>query len=209
MNKSACIFCGSAIGNRPQYREKAIDLAIELVRNNYTLVYGGSDIGLMRVIADTVLSEGGYVKGVMPHLLANREIVHREISEMIFTDTMEERKRVMGELSDCFIVMPVGIGTLDELFEVMTWNQLEISVKPIAIYNVEGYWNDLIKQLDHASAEGFIRQEHRDAIIISEDPAELLSKIAGWHPASSPKEWVEKLKSDTAELHTNLQNQPK
>jgi uncharacterized protein (TIGR00730 family) len=209
MNKSACIFCGSAIGNRPQYRQKAIDLARELVKKGYSLVYGGSDIGLMRVIADTVLSEGGIVKGVMPHLLAGREIVHREVTEMIFTETMEERKRVMGELSDCFIVMPGGIGTLDELFEVMTWNQLEISVKPIALYNVEGYWNDQIRQLDHATSEGFIRQEHRDALIINDDPAILMNKIAEWKPASSPKEWVEKLKSDTKELHTNLQNQSK
>lgn len=179
----------------------AVDLGIALVEKGCELVYGGSDIGLMRVVADTVMEHGGRVTGVMPRLLAGREILHQGISEMVLVDSMEERKRVMGELSDGFIALPGGIGTLDELFEVLTWNQLGIVRKPMALLNIARFYDGLTSFLDHVTTEGFIRPEHRASLLVDTDPRTLLSRMEHFLPAETLPGWVEELKRDTRARH--------
>jgi len=178
-----------------------MDLGNALLDGGYELVYGGSNIGLMRVIADTVMNGGGRVTGVMPRVLSGREILHEAISEQILVDSMEERKQVMGQLADGFIALPGGIGTLDELFEVLTWNQLGIVRKPVALLSAGGYYDQLTAFLDHASSQGFIRPEHRASLLVDSDPDRLLSRMNDFLPAQTLPVWVEELKRDTLLRH--------
>lgn len=199
--KKICVFCGSALGSGDVYRLAAVDLGIALVEKGCELVYGGSDIGLMRVVADTVMEHGGRVTGVMPRLLAGREILHQGITEMVLVDSMEERKKVMGQLSDGFIALPGGIGTLDELFEVLTWNQLGIVRKPMALLNIDGFYNGLTSFLDHVTLQGFIRPEHRASLLVDNDPRSLLKSMEHFLPVETLPGWVEELKRDTQNRH--------
>jgi len=199
--KKVCVFCGSALGVGNGYRDEAVRLGKALLAGGYELVYGGSNIGLMRVVADTVMQGGGRVTGVMPQVLTGREILHEGLTELLVVESMEERKRVMGQLSDGFIAMPGGIGTLDELFEALTWNQLGIVRKPVALLNSAGFYDQLSSFLDHVTAQGFVRPEHRASLLIDHDPTELLRKMDGFIPAETLPGWVEELKRDTLTRH--------
>lgn len=188
------VFCGSSMGSDPVYAEQAAILGQQLVKNNIELVYGGANIGLMKVIAGTVLENGGKVSGVMPDFLIKKEIVHRQLTNLYTVYSMHERKALIAKLSDAFIAMPGGFGTLDELAEVLTWYQLEITNKPIAIYNINGYFDHLIHFLDHSVEKKFLRTEHRNNIIIERDPVILIKKITAFEPLEVDSKWVDELK---------------
>lgn len=196
--KSICIFCGSSSGSDVVYTKKARELALLLAQKQVVLVYGGSNVGLMRVIADTMMDAGGKVIGVMPHSLINREVAHTAISEFHEVNTMSERKALMDQLSDAFIAMPGGIGTMDELFEVMSWNQLEIIDKPVALFNVNGYYDHLIKFLDHSVNQRFIKPEHFRNLICESDENLLLERIENYEPVKvEGGKWIKELKENT------------
>jgi len=191
--KSICVFCGSSRGIRDIYAEKAVELADAILYENMELVYGGANIGLMKSIADRVVEGGGKVTGVMPGSLADREILHEQLSETILVKDLQERKKVMDDLSDGFIAMPGGFGTIDELFEVLSWNQLGIIHKPVGIYNVANYYDQLIGWLDHGTEMKFIRPEHRANILVDDDPVELLRKMHNYQGLVA-EQWVDRLK---------------
>jgi uncharacterized protein (TIGR00730 family) len=195
--KSVCVFCGSSAGSLEEYSVKAHDLGLLLVDKGITLVYGGSNVGLMRTIADTMMEAGGKVIGVMPHTLIEREVAHKGITEFHVVETMAERKAVMDKLSDAFIAMPGGIGTLDEIFEVMSWNQLELINKPMALYNVLGYWDQLLTFLDHSVDQRFVKSEHRINLIAESDENILLDKIMNYKAAKvDGGKWIKELREN-------------
>jgi hypothetical protein len=196
--KSICVFCGSSPGTLPEYTQAARNLGRLMGEMGITLVYGGSNIGLMRAIADACMESGGNVIGVMPHGLIEREVAYRELKNFFVVETMSERKEKMAELSDAFIAMPGGIGTLDEIFEAMSWNQLEIMDKPVALLNTEGFYNDLIRFLDHTTSQKFVRPEHRNNLLVHEDPAVLLQFILEHKNQKVDSKWIDDLKSETA-----------
>ena len=197
--KSICVFCGSSGGSNPVYAEKAIALGNLFLKNDITLVYGGSNVGLMHVIAETMLNAGGKVIGVMPHNLIQREVAHKDLTQFFEVDTMAERKAMMDELSDAFIAMPGGIGTLDEIFEVMSWNQLELISKPVALYNVLGYYDQLLSFLDHSVNQHFVKPEHRLNLIAESDETTLLRKILNYKPIKvDGGKWIKELKQGTS-----------
>ncbi len=194
--KSICVFCGSSAGSREEYSVKARALGLLFVEKGITLVYGGSNVGLMHVIADTMMQAGGKVIGVMPHTLIEREVAHKAITEFHVVETMAERKAVMDQLSDAFIAMPGGIGTLDELFEVMSWNQLDLITKPVALFNVLGYWDHLLSFLDHSVDQRFVKPEHRTNLIAESNEEMLLEKILNYKPVKvDGGKWIKELKN--------------
>jgi hypothetical protein len=195
--KSICVFCGSSAGSNEIYTLKARALGHLFVEKGITLVYGGSNVGLMREIADTMMAAGGKVIGVMPHNLIQREVAHKGITQFRVVETMAERKAVMDELSDAFISMPGGIGTLDELFEVMSWNQLELITKPVALFNVLGYWDQLLTFLDHSVDQRFVKAEHRINLISESDEKILLEKILNYKPVKvEGGKWIKELREN-------------
>ncbi len=161
MIKSLCVFCGSAIGNDPRFANAAIEIGTYLAKNNITFVYGGGRIGLMGIIADTVLNNGGKVTGIIPKFLSTKEIKHDGLTECYEVDDMHTRKQMMYQLSDAFVALPGGFGTLDELFEIITWHQLSLHSKPVIIYNVEGYYDHLLQMIDKMESEQFIQENYR------------------------------------------------
>ena len=192
--KSICVFCGSSSGSNPLYTQKAIALGKLFAQKNISLVYGGSNVGLMREIADTMLEAGGKVIGVMPHTLIDREVAHKGLTEFHVVSTMAERKALMEELSDAFVAMPGGVGTLDEIFEMMGWNQLEIINKPVALYNVLGYYDQLLAFLDHSVDQRFVKPEHRINLIAESDENVLLDKILNYKPVKvEGGKWIKEL----------------
>jgi len=194
--KSICVFCGSSAGSREEYSAKARDLGLIFVEKGITLVYGGSNVGLMHVIADTMMQAGGKVIGVMPHTLIEREVAHKAITEFHVVETMAERKAVMNKLSDAFIAMPGGIGTLDELFEAMSWNQLDLITKPVALFNVLGYYDQLLAFLDHSVDQRFVKPEHRVNLIAESDENILLDKIMNYKAVKvDGGKWIKELKN--------------
>jgi uncharacterized protein (TIGR00730 family) len=196
--QSVCVFCGSSAGSQELYSLKAHDLGLLLVQKGITLVYGGSNVGIMRVIADTMMQAGGRVVGVMPHTLIEREVAHKGISEFHVVTTMAERKTLMGELADAFIAMPGGIGTLDELFEVMSWNQLEIMVKPVALFNIDHYYDHLLAFLDHCVDQRFVKPEHRLNLLVESDENLLLERILTYSPVKvDGGKWIKELRDNT------------
>ncbi len=195
--KSICVFCGSSSGSNPEYTSKAKDLGILLVKKKITLIYGGSNVGLMREIADTMMEAGGKVVGIMPHTLIEREVAHKGISVFHVVNTMAERKAMMDQLSDAFIAMPGGIGTLDEMFEVMSWNQLELITKPLALYNINGYYDQLLSFLDHSVEQRFVKAEHRQNLIAESDENILLEKVLNYKPVKvEGGKWIKELKQN-------------
>jgi len=196
--KSICVFCGSSPGALTEYSSAARELGRLMGLQGLTLVYGGSNIGLMRVIADACMAKGGHVIGVMPHGLIDREVAYRDLKEFHVVASMSERKEKMAALSDAFIAMPGGIGTLDEIFEAMSWNQLEIMDKPIALLNTAGFYNDLVKFLDHVTHQKFVRPEHRNNLIVNDDPARLIAEIHNHVNLKVDSKWIDDLKSETA-----------
>ncbi len=172
--KRLAVFCASSEGNNPRIREAAVQLGRLLVSKEITLVYGGANRGIMKIIADEVLKNGGKVIGVIPRFLVDVEIAHRGLSELIVTGSMHERKLKMFELSDAFAALPGGIGTLEELFEIATWAQLNLHKKPIAVLNTDSYYDCLFRQLDHMVSQGLLKSFMRDEIKVAAEPEELL-----------------------------------
>jgi uncharacterized protein (TIGR00730 family) len=172
-----CVFTGSRQGSRPEYSEAARQLGRALVERDYGLVYGGGNVGLMSVIADTVLGLGGHVTGVIPDSLVSKEVAHRGLSDLRVVQSMHERKAMMAELSDGFIAMAGGIGTMEEFFEVLSWAQLGIHRKPCGLLNTGGYYDHLITFLDDAVDQGFLKPKHRSLLILANEPAEMLNRL--------------------------------
>jgi uncharacterized protein (TIGR00730 family) len=172
-----CVYCGSNRGARPEYADAAHDLADVLVRHELELVYGGASAGIMGVIADRVLAQGGKVHGVIPKLLEKKEIAHAGLTELHVVTTMHERKSMMAMLSDGFIAMPGGFGTLEELIEIVTWGQLQFHDKPVGVLNVRNYFDHLLRYLDHAVLEGFLKPENREMLLQDADPTGLVQQF--------------------------------
>jgi hypothetical protein len=187
MMKRICIFTGSRYGKLAEYAAVAVQLGRELVARGCGLVYGGGNVGLMNAIADTVLDSGGEVIGVIPNSLVSREVAHRGLTELRVVQSMHERKAVMAELSDGFIAMPGGIGTMEEIFEVLSWAQLGLHDKPCGLLNAAGYYDPLIQFLDHAVSADFIKPQHRALMIVEERPAALLDRFEQAWRARLPK----------------------
>jgi uncharacterized protein (TIGR00730 family) len=179
---SICIYCGSSPGRLEAYSSAACALAAALVRRDIRLVYGGASIGVMGMVANQVLKLGGEVIGVIPKALAHKEVAHHHLTELHVTESMHDRKMLMAELSDGFIALPGGIGTLEELFEIWTWAQLGFHQKPCGLLNVEGYYDSLIKFLDHVLAEQFVKPHHHGMLMVESDPDALLERYVHYQP---------------------------
>jgi uncharacterized protein (TIGR00730 family) len=186
-----CIFCGSAVGSRAAYTEAAQRLGKLLVERGIGLVYGGGNVGLMGVIADSVLSGGGSVIGVMPRNLIAREIGHAGITELRVVDTMHQRKALMADLSSGFIALPGGYGTFDEFFEVVTWTQLGLHRKGCGLLNVDGYYDPMVAMLDRAVADGFILPHNRALVLDDTSPEPLLDRVLSFQPPATEK-WLDR-----------------
>lgn len=180
--KSLCVYCGSSIGASPAYADAARQLAKSMVEEDIGLVYGGGNVGLMGVIADEVLRLGGKATGVIPQALMDKEVGHLELTRLHIVKDMHERKAMMAELSDGFVAMPGGIGTLEELFEVFTWSQLGFHEKPIGLLNVDRFYDGLITFLDHVVAERFLRTEQASLLIHEQEPKALLTRLRTFKP---------------------------
>lgn len=191
-----CVFCGSSMGNKSDYRIAAKKLGEYFVEKQIELVYGGANVGLMKIIADEVLIGGIKVTGVMPHLLIAKEVQHNAITKLISVETMAERKELMSELSDGFIALPGGFGTLDELSEILTYNQLRISDKPLGLLNVGGYFNNLLKFIDVGVESGFVREEHRNNLIVESDIEVLIDRMNSYNPIVTAK-WIKDIKIES------------
>jgi uncharacterized protein (TIGR00730 family) len=178
--QAVCVFAGSSHGRRGDYVDAARALARELGARGYTLIYGGGNVGLMGVLAETLMGAGGHVIGVIPEALEQRELAHYSISDLRIVASMHERKALMAELSDGVIALPGGLGTLEELFEMLTWSQLGIHGKPVALFNVAGYYDALLGFLDEAVREGFLREEHRSLLLTGSEPSALLDAMNDW-----------------------------
>ena len=185
--KSLCVYCGSSLGNRPEILESARVLGMELARRDITLIYGGGKVGIMGVIADAVLSSGGQVLGVITQFLDSKEVGHNDLTELHIVDSMHERKALMAELADGFIALPGGFGTLDELFEILTWRQLELHRKPCGLLNSEGYFDQLLAFLDRATSDKMLRPEHLSLLISDQDPDRLLDRMLTYLPSEFSK----------------------
>ncbi|MEQ5126870.1 TIGR00730 family Rossman fold protein [Providencia alcalifaciens] len=172
--KSVAVYCGSSLGVNEIYQKQAIEFAKELVKRDIALVYGGASVGLMGTVADTVLSLGGKAIGVIPSLLEEREISHKNLTELYKVDTMHQRKSKMIELADGFVAMPGGYGTLEEYSEVFTWSQIGLHTKPCALFNINNYWQPLIDMTNKMADEGFLHEKYRHMAIVESSPASLL-----------------------------------
>lgn len=194
---SICVFCGSSMGRDKKYARAALELAETFLEYNISLVYGGANVGLMKILADTMLVAGGKAIGVMPQSLVEKEVAHQNLSKLHIVESMQERKLLMASLSDAFITMPGGYGTLDELAEMMTFNQLRIHEKPLGILNTNGYFDKLLDFFDHGVTEMFVRAEHRDNLIIDRDPHKLLRKMQDYKPVGMEK-WIREIKKESS-----------
>jgi uncharacterized protein (TIGR00730 family) len=186
------------MGNDPGYQDAAAQLGEVLAQHDCTLYYGGANVGLMKIIADKMLEKGKRVVGIIPKLITDMEIAHEGVTEMIEVDSMSERKMMLINESDAFIAMPGGFGTLDEIFEVVVLNQLRITDKPIALYNTLNYYDSMIQFIDHAVSQGFIRKEHRDNIIVSDNPETLFKELSR-HKSIDIEQWIKDIKEESHE----------
>jgi uncharacterized protein (TIGR00730 family) len=177
MSKSICVFCGSADGTSPEYLAAAGELGSRIAQRAYGLVYGGATVGTMGAVAEAVLAGGGAVTGVIPDVLMDREIAARHVTELIVVRTMHERKALMAERASAFIALPGGYGTLDEFMEIVTWAQLHIHRKPCVLLNIRGYYDGLLKFLDTAVTEGFLKQKNRGLILVAATVEEALQRV--------------------------------
>ena len=190
--KSICVFLGANPGNDPKYAQAARNMGQELAQRGITTVYGGSRTGLMGTLAQSALDAGGKVIGVIPESLYKIEIAHTELTELHVADSMHERKALMAEISDGFVAMPGGVGTMDEIFEIFTWAQLGFHSKPCGLLNVDGYYNKLLTFLDNVVEEGFLKDMHREKLITAETPDTLIEAFSNYEPPTGSK-WVEKI----------------
>lgn len=183
------VFCGSNAGARPQYVEATRSLGKLLAERGIGVVYGGSSVGLMAVLADTMLDELGDIIGVIPRMLVEREVANKALTDLRVVESMHERKAMMAELADGFIALPGGIGTLEEFFEIWTWAQLGMHDKPCGLLNIAGYFDPLLEFLDRAVAEKFVREVHRNMVVVESDPAALLVRFEAYEPPRVVK-WI-------------------
>lgn len=188
--RAVAVFCGSRLGARRAYREAAAGFGRVLARRGLTLVYGGGNVGLMGVVADAALAEGGEVVGVIPAFLMDREVGHVGLSRLVRVESMHERKATMAGLSDAFVALPGGLGTLEEIFEVWTWNLLGLHAKPCGLLDVDGYFSPLVDFLDRTVEAEFVSREHRELLAVESDPGVLLDRLAA-APPPPPAKWVE------------------
>ena len=189
--KRICVFCGSSAGSQAEYRACAQQLGNELARRKIGLVYGGGNVGLMGAIADSVLQAGGDAIGVIPEHLMTREVGHKRLTKLHIVHSMHERKALMADLSDAFIALPGGFGTLEEFCEVLTWSQLGLHAKPCGIVNVLGYYTPLLAMLDHAVQERFLKPQNRALVLAGDTPSELLQAFDDWRPVQVEK-WLDR-----------------
>lgn len=180
--KSVCVFCGGNPGKNPAYVAAARDLGEQLARGGLALVYGGSHVGLMGAVADAALAHGGEVFGVIPDFIAGREIAHLGVTKLEVVSSMHERKARMAARADAFVALPGGFGTLDELFEILTWAQLGLHRKPCAVLNIAGYFDGLLTFLDHAADEQLLRPEYRAMLLVESDPGRLVERLRAHEP---------------------------
>lgn len=188
--KRICVFCGSSPGQSPVYLEAARAVGRALAGRGLGLVYGGGSVGLMGAVADATLAAGGEVVGVIPRALELRELAHRRLTTLHVVGSMHERKAKMAELSDGFLALPGGMGTLEELAEILTWAQLGLHARPVGLLDVAGYYGPLIQFFDRAAAEGFIRPEHRRLLLVGPEPGVLLDRFAAWQPPPVER-WID------------------
>lgn len=186
--KRVCVFCGSSPGVRPEYLEMARTLGKTLAKRRLGLVYGGASVGLMGAVADAALAENGEVVGIIPRALDKREIAHRRLTELHIVDSMHTRKAMMAQRSDAFIALPGGLGTMEELFEVMTWRLLGLHQKPVGLLDVGGYYAPLMEFLEKTIDQGFLRRDHL-ALEVASDPVELIDRLAASPPIEVEK-WI-------------------
>ncbi len=184
------VFCGSSTGTRPTYAVATRAFAAELFRRRIGLVYGGGAIGLMGILADAVLTAGGEVVGVIPRPLATKEIAHAGCTELRIVDSMHERKAVMASLADGFVALPGGLGTFEELLEMLTWTQLGVHVKPVGALDVGGYWTGLRRLLTDGVDAGFVQPDNADTLLFDDDPARLLDRLVAWRAPKHPRLWL-------------------
>src|SRR4051812_16279658 len=189
--KRVCVYLGSSPGGDPAYTDAVAGLARALAARGLGVVYGGGDVGLMGVLADTALAEGAEVIGVIPEGLLAREVGHRGLADLRIVADMHERKALMADLADAFVAAPGGVGTLEELVEVYTWSQLGIHAKPVGLLDTNGYWAPLAAWLDHAVEQRFLKPEHRAMLLSAPEPAELLDLLAAWSPPTVTK-WLDR-----------------
>jgi len=186
-----CVFCGSSRGSRPAYSEAASQTGSALARHGLGLVYGGGRVGLMGIIADATLANGGQVVGIIPDPLATKEIAHSGLTELVVVAGMHERKALMASRSEGFLVLPGGMGTYEEFFEILTWASLGLHRKPIGVLNIEGYFDPLLALLHHAVAERFVRANHLELIVVSDQPDALVADLLGRTPPSPGPKWID------------------
>ena len=189
--KRVCVFCGSSPGSRPEYTAAARSCGALLAERGVGLVYGGGNVGLMGSLADAALAGGGEVIGVIPRFFIARDLGHQRVTSLIAVDTMHERKRQMADLADAFIALPGGIGTLEEFFEVFTWLQIGFHHKPVGLLNISGFYDPLLRFLDHTCSERFLKPEHLQSLMVEENPGPLLDRLAGFVPVSVEK-WIDR-----------------
>ena len=182
-----CVFCGTNAGERPEYVAVARQLGKLLAEQGIELVYGGASVGIMGEVADAVHEHGGHVTGIIPQQLMKKEAAHTGIPDLIVVASMHQRKSQMADLSDAFIALPGGIGTLEGYLEILTWGQLGIHAKPSGILNVAGYFDRLIEFLDHSVREGFLTRQHREMILVESDPKRLLGRLEEFAPRQEEK----------------------
>jgi uncharacterized protein (TIGR00730 family) len=187
--RSVCVYCGSSAGDRPEYVDAARALGHTLAQRGIELIYGGAQVGLMGHVANAVLERGGRVIGVIPQMLVRKEIAHAGLTALHVTASMHERKQKMADLSEGFIALPGGIGTFEELFEIWTWGQLGLHRRPCGLLNVAGYYDDLVRFLDHATASGFIRAEQRAMLSVESDVDALLARFDAY-AAPAVEKWL-------------------
>ena len=191
--KKICIFCGSSMGFDPIYKEKAAELGRVLADNGCELLYGGGSVGLMKIIADVMMERHCKVTGTITKHLLDMRVGHPDIDELIVVDSMAERKKILEDMADGFIALPGGIGTMDEFFEAYVLSQLRVFDKPVALFNVNGYYDHIVSFLDRATHDGFIHREHADNLIVSDDPMALIEGIEKFKPVEL-KKWVDEIK---------------
>lgn len=187
---SICVFCGSSKGDRPSFAEAAGSLGLTMAQSHQRLVYGGGNVGLMGVLADSVLAAGGSVVGVIPRFFLHKAVAHEGLTELRVVETMHERKALMLELSDAFIAMPGGIGTLEEFFEVWTWIQLGLIQKPVGVLNIDGFFDMMLRFMDELVARHFVKEVHRNLLVVETTPRALLARLGQGAPRIEEK-WID------------------